>query len=64
MAFVYILHSLKLDKSYIGSTSVDPTIRLDMHNSGYYEISVPSVVSDKLATEAKVSFGGELVAMK
>ena len=29
-----------------------------------YGISVPSIVSDKLATEAKVTFGGELATMK
>ena len=29
-----------------------------------YGISVPTVVSDKLASEAKVSFGGDLAAMK
>lgn len=39
MPFVYILHSQKLDKYYIGFTVNDPEIRLDQHNSRHFDTS-------------------------
>jgi len=39
MAFVYILYSKRIDKFYIGFTTLTPTKRLAQHNSGYYEKS-------------------------
>ncbi len=36
MHYVYILHSEKLDKFYIGETH-DVQTRLDRHNTDYYE---------------------------
>ena len=36
MHFIYILHSQKLDKFYIGETH-DVDTRLQRHNSDYYE---------------------------
>jgi putative endonuclease len=37
LAYVYILFSDELKKYYIGMTSENPELRLDRHNSGYYD---------------------------
>jgi len=37
MAFVYILYSKSLDSFYIGSTTLAVEVRLDNHNTLYYE---------------------------
>jgi len=37
MAFVYILYSSTIDKFYIGFTTEIPDVRLERHNSDYYE---------------------------
>ncbi len=42
MAYVYILHSLKTDKYYIGSTT-DYLRRLDEHNSGKSKATKSSI---------------------
>ena len=34
MFYVYLLHSLRNDKSYVGFTSKNPKLRLEEHNSG------------------------------
>jgi putative endonuclease len=36
MSTVYILHSLKLDRFYIGETTLNVVDRLNKHNTGYY----------------------------
>jgi putative endonuclease len=37
MFWVYIIYSTKLSRFYTGSTSKNPEVRLEMHNSVYYE---------------------------
>jgi putative endonuclease len=37
MAYVYILYSPSLDKFYVGFTTETPELRLERHNSDYYE---------------------------
>ena len=37
MPFVYILHSQTHDKFYIGFTTEDVGVRVDRHNSDYYQ---------------------------
>ncbi|MEL6831955.1 MAG: GIY-YIG nuclease family protein [Bacteroidota bacterium] len=38
MYYVYILHSLKLDKFYVGQTEYLPSERLDQHNNSHFSI--------------------------
>jgi putative endonuclease len=39
MYYCYILYSEKLDRYYIGATSLSPEGRLEQHLSGYYQNS-------------------------
>jgi putative endonuclease len=39
MAWVYILYSERIDRYYIGSTGISVKVRLERHNTGYYENS-------------------------
>lgn len=32
--FIYLIHSLKIDQLYLGSTN-DPAVRINEHNKGY-----------------------------
>ena len=36
MAITYIIYSKRLDRFYIGATTLSLTQRLDQHNSGHY----------------------------
>ena len=38
MASVYILHSQKLDRFYIGQTTLSPSTRLEQHNSDHFPL--------------------------
>ena len=42
---VYIIHSEKLDRFYIGE-SIDPEERLKQHNTGYYKDSSTKITND------------------
>lgn len=45
MNFVYILHSVSLDKYYVGE-AMDLQERIKQHNSGFYDSAYTKQVSD------------------